>query len=181
MARYVMANRRAGKFQESEKKASRAALESGFSTLFAANVDVINDLNPDDALARRVIVFDGEPEEVAAKSASLGADVIVEHEILHYPIAAVAGMSAAVMPSAAAPQTSFSVQVTGGGAPLRGAEVLLFAVDQTNQAQQLKATSDASGGATFAVPATLRPAAVVVLPAGGFWSMVSRTPVSGAA
>ena len=55
MARFVMANRRAGKFLDAQKTASRAALESGFSNLFAASVDVVNDLSPSDELARRVV------------------------------------------------------------------------------------------------------------------------------
>lgn len=88
MARYVMANRRAGKFLESQKSASREALDFGFNNLFAASVDVVNDLAPPDALARRVVVFDGDPEEVAAKATALPTDVIVEPEILHFPVGA---------------------------------------------------------------------------------------------
>ena len=84
MARYVMANRRAGKFQDDQKRSSRAALESGFNDMFAASADMVTDLAPADELARRVVVFDADPEEVAAKAATLPADVIVEPEILHF-------------------------------------------------------------------------------------------------
>src|SRR5687768_11624977 len=94
MARYVMANRRAGKFSDSQKLASREAIETGFRRSFSASVDVVSDLNPDDALARRVMVFDADPEEVAAKALTLSADVIVEPEILHFPMVTVAGMRA---------------------------------------------------------------------------------------
>lgn len=87
MARYVMANRRAGRFLEIEKRASRAALETGFNNLFAASVDVIGDTAPADDLARRVVVFDADPEEVTAKATTLSSDVIVEPEILHFQVA----------------------------------------------------------------------------------------------
>jgi hypothetical protein len=52
-----MANRRAGKFHEFEKEASRAALDAGFSQLFAGSVRVVNDRNPQDRRARRVVLF----------------------------------------------------------------------------------------------------------------------------
>lgn len=94
MARFVMANRRAGKFLEAEKVASRQAIDAGFNRLFAANVDVVNDLNPADAKARRVMVFEADPEEIAAKAQTLPADVLVEPEILHFPMVEVAGMPA---------------------------------------------------------------------------------------
>ena len=58
MARYVMANRRAGKFLDDEKRASRAALAASFDQLFAANVNVIADRDPQDELARRVVLFE---------------------------------------------------------------------------------------------------------------------------
>ncbi|HET9372619.1 MAG TPA: hypothetical protein VFO19_20290, partial [Vicinamibacterales bacterium] len=87
MARYVMANRRAGKFLDAEKRASRDAIESGFERLFARGVDLIGDLAPADELARRVLVFDADPIEVSAKAGTLSRDVIVEPEILHFPIA----------------------------------------------------------------------------------------------
>jgi subtilisin len=181
MARYVMANRRAGKFQEIEKKASRAAIESGFTRLFAGNVDIVNDRNPADALARRVVVFDAEPAEVAAKAPTLSSDVIVEPEILHFPTSFVAGVDAAAvldMPLAG-PQVTFLALVTGNGAPLAGAKVILFAVDQFNQQKRMTQVTDSTGAANFSLAATLRTVGVIVEPAGGFWSMVFRNAASG--
>jgi len=182
MARYVMANRRAGKFHEFEKEASRRALDSGFKRLFSTNVDVVNDLNPADPLARRMMVFDADPDEVAAKAASLPTDVMVEREILHYPVPSVAGLDAAVISEVAAgPQVGFNAFVTGGGGRLLGATVILIAVDAFNRQHRITLVTDAAGSATFPLPMNLQPAALVVLPAGGFWSMVVRTPVNGAA
>jgi subtilisin family serine protease len=180
MARYVMANRRAGKFHEFEKEASRRALESGFNQLFSASVNIVNDLNPADSRARRVMVFDADPDEVAAKASSLPTDVMVEHEILHYPIRLVAGMEAAsVLDLALAPQVTFTAFVTGAGAPLLGATVILIALDPFNRQHQITQFTDAAGSAMLSLPSTLQPAALVVLPAGGFWSVVARNPPNG--
>ena len=181
MARYVMANRRAGKFNQFEQEASRQALDAGFNQLFAASVSVVNDRKPSDARARRVMVFEADPEEVSAKAPTLPADVIVEPEILHFPVAAIAGMRAvAVLDAASAgPPTTFTALVQGGGVPLRGATVVLFALDPSNRQHEVSQITDAAGMAPMPLGAALRPVALVVLPAGGFWSMVSRTPANG--
>ena len=81
MARYVMANRRSGKFLDVEKRASRATVAAGLNQL-SAHVNVIADRDPADDLARRVVVFEADPEEIAAKAAALPTDCIVEAEIL---------------------------------------------------------------------------------------------------
>ena len=85
MARYVMANRRSGKFLDVEKRASRATVAAGLDQL-SANLNVIADRNPVDELARRVVVFEADPEDIAAKAAALPTDCIVEAEILHFPL-----------------------------------------------------------------------------------------------
>jgi subtilase family protein len=181
MARYVMANRRAGKFQESDKKASRAAIQSAFTNLFANSVDVVNDLNPADELARRVMVMECDPEEANAKAANLPADVLFEPEILHFPTALLARAGTATLFAAAAgPQVTFTALITGAGTPIRGAQVLLFLVDGANRQTRLTHTTDASGRVTFTFPSTLRPLGVIAEPAGGCWSTVFRNPPSGA-
>ena len=180
MARYVMANRRAGKFQAAEKRASRAAVASSFSALFAGSVAVVNDLNPRDELARRVIVFDCDPEEANAKAAELPADVLLEPQILHFPAVLAAAGGVAPLLVAAGPQVSFTAVVTGAGAPLRGADVVLFLVDATNQQTQLTQVTDVAGAVAFWYPAALQPLGVIVEPAGEFWSMVFRGAANGA-
>ena len=82
MARYVVANRRSGKFQEKEKLAAREALGTVFERV-TENACVIHDYAPIDTGARRVVIFEAEPAEVAAKTRDLPADVLVEPEILH--------------------------------------------------------------------------------------------------
>lgn len=189
MARYVMANRRAGKFHEFEKEASRRALDAGFS-LFAANVDVVNDRNPQDLSARRVVVFDADPEEISARAATLPSDVMVEPQILHFPVAQawaghagprIAGLASAPildLPTAG-PQATFTIVVTGSGAPLLGAEVILFVRDQFNRQRDISQVTDQTGTTLFALPAPLQPVAVLVLPVGGHWSQVVRNPMNG--
>jgi subtilisin family serine protease len=201
MARYVMANRRAGKFLDVQKTASRAALEVGFSNLFAASVNVVNDLAPTDELARRVVVFDADPEEVSAKAVTLPTDVIVEPEILHFPVggsrgkarpvapatdrsalrapavnpAALAGAPLATLADVTAAPT-FTIGVTGSGAPLHGAEVMLFLAGVREPVSSLTA---ANGVAGFSLPPGSQVGAAVASPAGGHWSMVSRSPANG--
>lgn len=189
MARYVMANRRAGKFLEVEKRASRAAMAAGLHTL-SAGMDVIADRNPADELARRVVVFEADPEEMAAKAVTLSSDVIVEPEILHYPMgqtlerrpgARVIGQRASTTMDVAlnAPLTTFTTAVTGSGAALFGAEVILFFRDQFNLPKNVTQLTDQAGSVSFAVPSGALMAALLILPAGGHWSMVIRNPVNG--
>jgi subtilisin family serine protease len=192
MARYVMANRRAGKFLEVEKRASRAAVAAGFNQL-SASVDVIADRNPADELARRVIVFEAEPEEIAAKAAALPTDCIVEAEILHFPLgqtlerrpgARIVGLRSSTVLDLSAidePLTAFTAMVSGSGAPLFGAEAILFLRDKFTQQSNITQIADRSGTVSFAVPAGHQALALVILPAGGHWSMVVRSPTSGAA
>jgi subtilisin len=191
MARYVMANRRAGKFLEVEKRASRAALAAGLSEL-AGSVDVVADRNPSDELARRVVVFEADPEEMAAKAVTLSSDVIVEPEILHYPMgqtlerrpgARIIGQQASTTLDLSAlnsPLTTFTTTVTGAGASLVGAEVILFFRDQSGTSRNTTQLSDQQGAVSFAVPSGAQVAALLILPAGGHWSMVIRNPISGA-
>ena len=190
MARYVMANRRAGKFLDEEKRASRAAIAASFEGLFAASVDVIADRNPADDLARRVVIFDADPEEVPAKAGTLPADVLVEPEILHFPQAQtlerrpgarVPGQRSSTVLDVpvTTPLTAFTAVVTGSGAALFGAEVILFLRDQLNQQRNITQIADRSGTVSFALPAGLQPLALLILPAGGHWTRVIRNPASG--
>ncbi len=76
------------------------------------------------------IVFEAEPEEIAAKAAALPTDCIVEAEILHFPLgqtlerrpgARIVGLrSSTVLDLSAidAPLTAFTAMVSGSGAPL---------------------------------------------------------------
>jgi subtilisin len=185
MARYVMANRRSGKFHEFEKRASRAALDSSFHTLLTANVDLIGDTNPSDDQKRRVVIFEADPSEIEAKKVSLPSDVMIEPEILHYtdisqrfystfsPFAA----TAEILPVAAG--AVLTVTVVGSGNPLTSAEVTLFLRGSGGLARKLTAFTSSLGQVIFNFSPIWTPTALVVIPAGGFWSVVVRGPEDG--
>ena len=67
MARFVMANRRAGMFTEHEKIYSRQALENSFQTHLKASSNIISDYSGPHENSRRTILLEGEPQEIAAK------------------------------------------------------------------------------------------------------------------
>lgn len=185
MARYVMANRRAGKFQEDEKRASRASLDTSFESMLASDVSVVGDTNPDNEQSRRVVIFEAEPAEIEVKKADLPSDVIVEPEILHYT-----GVSqrffSAFSPFVLTAErldvgagADLAVTVAGGGDPLEGAEVVLFLRGSGGLSRELRAHTSSSGRADFEFNPTWTPTSLVVVPAGGFWSVVVRGPEDG--
>src|SRR5688572_17761282 len=83
MARYVVANRRADKVDDSEQRAARAAMDRAVASV-APRIDVVGDNEPRDETRRRVMVVEADPL-VAAELAS-APDVLVEPEILHWPV-----------------------------------------------------------------------------------------------
>src|SRR5262245_55776436 len=84
MARYVLANRRAGMFSETEREPARAAGDRAISTLSTSG-HVLGTLDPPAPTARQVSVFEADPADIAAQAPRLGSDVILEEEILYYP------------------------------------------------------------------------------------------------
>lgn len=182
MARYVLANRRSGKFHETEKRASRASLDTSFNSMLAANVQLIGDTNPADDQKRRVMIFEAEPAEIEAKKASLPSDVMIEPEILHYtdvsrrfysafsPFAA----TAESLPVAAG--AKLTVTVVGSGEALAGAEVILFLRGLGGLSRKLTEITTTLGQAIFNFSPIWMPTALIVIPAGGFWSVVVRGP-----
>jgi subtilisin len=185
MARYVMANRRSGKFHEYEKRASRASLDTSFNTLLAANVHLLGDTNPSDDLKRRVMIFEAEPSQIEAKKSNLPQDVMIEPEILHYTdisqrfFSAFSPFAAVAEPLPVAAGASLTVAVVGSGNPLAGAEVILFLRSSGGLARKLTATTSPLGQAIFNFSPIWMPTALVVVPAGGFWSVVVRGPADG--
>lgn len=184
MARYVLSNRRAGKFHESEKRASRAEADRSF-LLFDPGADVVTRLAPADDTAREVIVFDANPAEIVAKASLLGPDVLLEPEILHFPAIAMPMDLARAAPSAtpgeilAGTGTSLKATVRGARKALAAAEVLLFLRTSGGRQNTLTATTGARGTVRFTFTKAWTPAAMIVVPAGDHWSMVVRGPVDG--
>ena len=185
MAKYVLSNRRAGKFDEAEKRAARAAAEQSFAML-EAGADVISRLAPADATAREVIVFEANPAEVEAKAALAGPDVLIEPEILHFPVqmhttlpmdvALAGGASSSLLAGSGLP---FKVTVKGATKPLPKAEVVLILRAAGGSQTTLTALTNTKGKADFSHSSAWTPAALIVSPAGDHWSMVVRGPASG--
>src|SRR5688572_15872983 len=111
MARFIMTNRRAGKFLESQKTASREAVESRFHDTLEANASDISEPPPTDKLARRMFFFDADPEEVAVKAAYFPQDVMVEPEIPHRPVQRCSPPPVGVQPTAVQPTAVQSTAV----------------------------------------------------------------------
>ena len=184
MARYVMANRRAGKFHTDEKVASREALATSLH-LMDGGIDVVHDTNPRRKTARRIVVFDADREEMLARQENLPHDVMVEQEILHwhspaYPaeFSGLATRSGDGMPMGSG--TSLCVDILGDGKPLEGASVKLFLRGVGGSQNEQAAFSDKKGRAKFSFSPFWTPAAVIASPAGNFWPMLVRGAVDGA-
>lgn len=176
MARYVVANRRAGKFTSDAKTASRHEVSVTLGSL--GGFAVVEDNDPADPLARRVTVIEGDAAEIQAKRAEFSADVIVEPEILHHraafaPLDVMRAMPLDTMSFAAATGGPV-VTVTGAGQPLKNAKVILFLRGPGGEFDVERRT-DASGRAAFPTsPPGLTVAVAVVVPAGDHWPMVAR-------
>jgi hypothetical protein len=123
--RFVMSHRRSGKFRETDKRASREAMSLALSGLAPA-IDIAADHVPVDELARKVTVFDADPEEVRTMAATFDDDVLVEPELLHYCAPAVPFRlfgSESARRFALGDGSRLRMRVQGAGAPLRHAEV----------------------------------------------------------
>ncbi|MDP8930364.1 MAG: S8 family serine peptidase [Actinomycetota bacterium] len=184
MARYVLSHRRAGKFNDDAKRASRTAADHAFSSLFEPAADVVNRMEPAEDTAREVIVFEANPADVAAKATMVGPDVLIEPEILHFPAPAfpldLAGLRPGMAPGMALAGfgTEFSVTVRGPNSPLLGAEVLLF-LRIGSLENLLSARTDEDGKVRFRFSRVWSPAALLAIPWGNHWSMVVRGPTAG--
>jgi subtilisin len=185
MPRFVMANRRAGKFNPAEKIAAQKAVQDSFARLFAARASDVRAPLPEHETARQVIVFEADEDEAAARKKELPPDVLLERAIPHYVdlhrpadfLRRSAGPAVTALPGVG---QTLQVSVRGNGQPLEGADVNLFLRGPFgNQAEQKGRTSPA-GHVTFHYSSFWSPAALVVLPADGFWSMVVRGPSSNA-
>lgn len=183
MAKFIMANRRAGKFREAEKRASRASLDLAFAERLEGSVKVFGDSQPQDDIERRIIKFEASAEEVAAKVRDLPPDVIIEPEILHYPIYGPRFHSswlpfvAGAQPLDAGVGLTLRVHVTGGGNDLLGATLTLYLRGALGRSVKMTKVTPASGQVTFDYNSFWSPTALVILPAGNFWSYVVRGPV----
>ena len=181
MARYVMANRRAGKFREDEKRASRDAVRVAMASI-AAGANVIADTDPPDPVARRVIVFDADPADLRYLTPL--PDVLVEPEILHWtdsvpPAEFVRVNRTELMaPLGGARDATLDVVVRGAARELEGATVHLFLRGAGNLTRKLVSITGTDGLAQFSFPSFWKASVLLVVPAGNFWTMIARGPAN---
>jgi subtilisin len=147
----------------------------------AADVDVVRDSEPQNDQARRVVIVEADPVDMAIRARDLPADVILEPEILHWPafnipidFIGVQPAPATAAPAAAANSRTVTVQVLGSGNALAHAKVLLFLRGAGGAENKLEGVTNGSGVVTFTFLSFWRPAALVAVPYAGFWTMVLR-------
>lgn len=182
MARYIMANRRAGKFTGREKSASRESISSVLGSSFMSGANILEENQPSRETDRKAVLFEAEPAEIAAQMSSLPNDVIVEPEIIHYtdsyrPMDFL-GVPRETLraPVAFGSNTTLEVVVRSGSEPLFGADVILFLRGFGSRSRELKATTNEQGEVRFEFSDFWSASAIVAVPAGGFWPMVLRGP-----
>lgn len=175
MARFVIANRRSGKFTVEEKIASRSAMASAVN--FISSAEIVEDNDPDDETARRIAIVEADSAEVAAHMADFGDDVIVEPEILHWPSRTpprdLSGAAPAIAAGPADAAAGVMIQVQGDAGPLQSCKLKIY-VRGWSGTQKLDGITDAAGRYLFAPPAGMQVAAVLAIPAGGHWAMIAR-------
>lgn len=178
-------------YPEGEKRTQ--ALEQ-FSTALQrtllANVNVVAAAGGDDGkrgtTQRRVVVFDADPEEVAAKASELTPDTVIEPELPRVPALA---YPAALLPTpglaATTPGTGATLALTLDGASgekVAGAKVIVRFSGVQNPTLSIVAGGISTAQGTVAVsydPAQWMPTLAAVEPDGKYWTAVVGTPRSG--
>ena len=174
---------------------ARAAAAEQFSakleSVILANADIISDKRaPGAARAvateRRVVLFEADPKEVAAKATELTQDTVVEPELPRVP--------ARAYPAAMLPTTGLAAVTPGTGTVLRlalqgpkgdavpGASVIVKFTGVTNPSLSIVAGGISDNGGMVGVaydPTSWAPSLAAVEPAGGYWTAVASAPQPG--
>ncbi len=181
MPRYVMSHRRAGLFRPAEKLASRAAMAWSVQRVVdLPRTLLLYDNLPDDDFARRTVVFEADAGELVALAAAVGPDVLIEPELLRWPMVVFPGQFRAFQGpglAGAAPAgagRTFEVQALSAGQPLPHATVYLFLQGSGANRTTLTGTTGADGKVLFDHSVYWLPAAVLVLPYADAWGMLAR-------
>ena len=182
MPRYVLVNRRAGKFTAEAKQAGRAQVASTLARL-QGGAQIVADKDPDDDLARRVVIFDADASTIANMQATLGSDLILEpliRRFLHRRTPMGFDRSVPMTPEMnAASSTAYRVRITAGGNILAGIQVIFYLRSAGGQLQDQKVKTDDGGIATISIPRGSQISLVEPIPNSGFWIMLADAPPSG--
>jgi subtilisin family serine protease len=181
MPRYILVNRRAGKFSAEAKHASRAQVATALARI-EGSAKIVADKNPADDLARRVVVFDADPAAVAKLQATLSPDAILEPLIrrsLHRRVLPMGFTNVSPLPEAASASTQYHVTITAGGQPLAGIQVMFYFRGPGGTLKDRTVNTDNQGVAAVRVPQGSTVAMVEPIPESGFWIMLVDAPPSG--
>ena len=182
MAKFVLTNRRARKFNDTEKMASRNTLDRTLSGL-KPKVNVIHDHQPHNPASRRIIVLEADEAEILALMSRLPDDVLLEPEILHWTSATLFPVDLANLQRAKVAEQflvgsglDLRVEVKSNGKPLEHAKVFLVLQTWGRIQRILADETDASGHVNFSHGWFFRPVALIVIPLGSYWNMVIQGP-----
>ena len=181
MARYVMANLRAGQRTAADRIEARLAMGRSFGRLFSRSADIVRQREPDDLERRQVVTFEADEAEVAAKRAELPPDVVLEPEILHYPVRAFPPLDlqrpARWPPAPLGSGRTITVQVRApSGEALAQAWVDGYFRGAGPTLADASRRTDADGLAVFDVDPHWHLAALVVSPYSDHWTYLLRSP-----
>ena len=175
--RYILSHRRAGKFDAIEKQHSRESVAVAMNDM-SGTVDIFADSDPQDPLARRVVVFDADPQQLELMAVHFDPDVIIEPEILFYYEPPTGyqpfgddGFATANAHVGAGQQLSIKVQAEG--VSLANARVEVRFVSAGGAAVVAR-VSDTNGNVVFHYGAPWTPSYAIVEPYAGYWTMVVR-------
>ena len=179
--KFVVSNRRAGKFKEDEKKASRAALETA-TTNASTFSKIVTDLTPTDDLSRRTLIMEGSEADMLRVNAESTDDVIVEPLIEHRTSKTALGAFSRLkvhrtdsgFPTGLGNTVKISARGDGQGLP--NATVYLVVRPLNGDVTVLEDETDAAGNVTFDLSPLFQPILTVVVPYANYWS--SRAPVN---
>jgi len=188
MTRFILSNRRRPEGASGGDRSNGRSLSSAMDMLHG-DADVLREsASPDGQVPRRVM-FEADPARASEIARTFAGEVIVEPEILHFPMPTLrsvmapidfAGVAAQGAPLAIAGGDGLlSATLLGGGAPLPGAEALLYVRGSDRLERVLETRSDANGAVRFEYPTFFRPSVLVVVPGGGFWGLSVRGPRDG--
>jgi subtilisin len=177
-----MVNRRAGKFTEEAKLASRASIASAMSLV--SSKAVLEDRAPKDELARRVVVLDLDEAAATRLASQISSDVAFEPLVrrqLHYRRPAELRDAAPLAPRAAAVNAAgqYQVSITAGGAALGNIDVMFYVTDQSGHINTVTVHASANGRASTSLLPGQRVVFVEPIPYAGFWIMLAEAPPSG--
>lgn len=182
MPRYVLVNRRAGKYTAEAKRASRAQVATVIARL-DRSAKIVADRNPKDELARRVVILDSDASAIEKVQGSLHPDAVLEPLIrrpLHRRLPA--GFVHAMPTTASAsvkPSTPYRVMITAGGHVLEGIQVTFYYRGASGHSHQLNVVTNKDGVAGMEVPDGFHVSVVQPFPNSGFWTMLADAPRSG--